>query len=156
VPDDLITPTPPRRQQRPPRRRRPQAPVAAAPSPRLGGRARAQVRRRPDWAPETVWDAEKNTFKPDALKAEFEAKNELAAFKAAEESKKLPFRRSPRNTSSRCRRTSSRPEGVEFKLDEADPLFTQARDWAHKNGISQEAFEQGLSMIAARDVASRR
>jgi hypothetical protein len=47
------------------------------------------------------------------------------------------------------------PEGVEFKLDETDPLFAQARTWAKENGLSQDAFEKGMGLIAARDVATQ-
>ena len=47
------------------------------------------------------------------------------------------------------------PEGLAFEIKSDDPLWAQARDWAHKNGISQEGFEQGVALIAARDIGSQ-
>lgn len=47
------------------------------------------------------------------------------------------------------------PEGIEFKLDEADPLWAQAKTWAHKNGLSQDAFLEAIDLVAGRDVATQ-
>jgi hypothetical protein len=46
------------------------------------------------------------------------------------------------------------PQGMEFKLDTDNPLWAQAKSWAHKNGLSQEAFAEAIDIVAGRDVIS--
>lgn len=39
------------------------------------------------------------------------------------------------------------PEGVEFKLDEADPHWGHFRTWAHRNGVSQDAAHELIDIF---------
>jgi hypothetical protein len=45
------------------------------------------------------------------------------------------------------------PEGIEFKIDEADPLWPQARSWAQKHGLSQDAFNEAIDLVAGSKIA---
>jgi hypothetical protein len=45
------------------------------------------------------------------------------------------------------------PDGIEFKIDEADPLWPQARSWAHKHGLSQDAFNEAVDLVAGSKIA---
>ncbi len=45
------------------------------------------------------------------------------------------------------------PEGVEFKIDEADPLWAQGRSWAQKHGLSQEAFSEAIDLVAGSRIS---
>lgn len=44
------------------------------------------------------------------------------------------------------------PQGLEFKLDEKDPLVGQYRAFAHESGLDQAQFTKGLDLIAALKV----
>lgn len=46
------------------------------------------------------------------------------------------------------------PQGIEFKLDEADPMFTAAREWAKEAGIPQEAFHKLVGIYAKSQITS--
>lgn len=107
-----------------------------------------QAATKPDWATDAIWDKDKNEIKGDAVK-------ELIARDAAEASRRLSLPAKPEDYKLALPKDFTPPQGVEFKLDENDPLFAQARTWAQKNGLTQEAFEQGIGMIAARDVATQ-
>jgi hypothetical protein len=74
------------------------------------------------------------------------------AFKAAEDSRKLALPQKADDYKLALPKEFKAPEGVEFKLDETDPLFSQAREWAHKNGLSQDQFESGMALLAASKV----
>lgn len=41
------------------------------------------------------------------------------------------------------------PQGLEFKLDETDPMVGQYRQFALEHGLDQSAFTKGLDLIAA-------
>jgi hypothetical protein len=75
-------------------------------------------------------------------------------FKAAEDSRKLSLPQKPEDYKVGLPKGFKAPEGMTFEFNEADPLLTEARTWAQKNGLSQEAFEEGLALIAARDIGT--
>jgi hypothetical protein len=41
------------------------------------------------------------------------------------------------------------PAGVEFKIDEADPLLADARNWAHAKGFNQSDFSELVGIYAS-------
>lgn len=43
------------------------------------------------------------------------------------------------------------PEGVEFKIDNADPALGDFRAWAHHRGLTQDDFSDALGIFAARE-----
>lgn len=47
------------------------------------------------------------------------------------------------------------PEGLKFTVNESDPLWTQAKSWAHKHGLSQEAFAEAIDLVAGRDIGQQ-
>jgi hypothetical protein len=75
--------------------------------------------------------------------------DELATFKAADDSRKLtlPQRRKP--TSWRCRKASRRPTASTFKLDERPDARKTAQSMAHAKGWSQSDFSDALGIVAA-------
>lgn len=129
----------------------PAAPVAAAPTPPAGDPS-PTTPAKPEWAPDNFWDPAKGELKGADLRKSYD---ELTAFKAADDVKRLALPAKPEDYKLALPKDFKPPEGVEFKLDETDPLFAQARTWAKENGLSQEAFEKGIGMIAARDVATQ-
>jgi hypothetical protein len=50
--------------------------------------------------------------------------------------------------------TFKAPEGLEFKFKEDDPLMVNARAWAHKRGIDQDTFSEGLELFAASQIGT--
>lgn len=77
---------------------------------------------------------------------------DLVAHKAAADARKLSAPQSPQEYEAKLSPNFKLPEGTEFKLDEADPLWAQAKTWAHKNGLSQEAFAEAIDLVAGRDL----
>jgi hypothetical protein len=115
-----------------------------------GTDGKSQTAARPDYIPESHWDATKN-----APKETFgQHVKDLTAFQAAEQSRKLAIPQKPEDYKLALPKTWQPPEGVEYKLDEKDPRWERARAWAHKYGIPQEAFEEGIEMLASTEVAS--
>jgi len=45
------------------------------------------------------------------------------------------------------------PEGIAYKLDETNPAMAEARAWANKTGLTQEAFSEALGLYAKLDAA---
>lgn len=107
---------------------------------------------RPEYIPETHWDATAGKVKDDAaLAGHF---NEIIARDAAEQSRKLTLPANAEAYEVRLPETFQAPQGTEFKIDADNPLWSQARTWAHKNGISQEAFAEGIALIAGDRIAT--
>lgn len=135
----------------------PPAPAAAAPPspPATAGSPSPtippQTAERPDYIPESHWDTEKAA--PKETFGQFV--KDHVAFKAAQDSKQLTLPAKPEDYKLALPKDFQPPAGVEFKLDETDPLFAQARTWAKENGLTQDAFEKGIGLIAARDVATQ-
>lgn len=128
----------------------PAAPVAAASTPPAGDPSPTPTpaATKPEWAPDTFWDKDKNELKGDAIK-------DMIARDAAETSRKLTLPGAPDKYEPKLPKDFKAPDGVAFEISADDPLWAQAREWAHKNGISQEGFEQGVALIAARDVGTQ-
>lgn len=104
---------------------------------------------RPDWLPETHWDAEKG------IKPEFgQHFRDLTAFKAAEDSRKLTLPAKPEDYKLELTKNFKPPQGVEFKPNENDPVLPQARAFAQKYGLTQEAFSELVDLHAAGQVSS--
>lgn len=87
--------------------------------------------------------------------AEFSAHfNEMQARIAAEDSRKLTLPASPDAYKIELPKDFKTPPGIEFKFNDGDPLLSQAKTWAQKNGLSQEAFAEGLALIAGDRVGT--
>jgi hypothetical protein len=105
---------------------------------------------RPDWLPESHWDATANSIKP-----EFGAHyKELAGFKASEDSRRLTLPQKPEEYDFALPKDFKPPEGIEFKLDPNDPLASEARKFAIEAGLSKEQFSKLLAIHAAGQIGS--
>jgi hypothetical protein len=107
---------------------------------------------RPEWAPEKYWDAAKNEVKGADLRKDFD---DLVAFKAADESRRLTLPQKPDDYKLELPSTFQLPQGVEFKIDDKNPLWSQARAWAQKSGLTQEQFAEGIALIAGDRVGTQ-
>lgn len=110
-----------------------------APSPTPTARA------RPDFYPEAGWDPDKKDFKPDYLK-------ELIVRDAASESRRLSLPQKAEEYPVELPKDFSPPPGIKFEIDKNDPLYTKGQAWAHKHGLTKEAFIEGLGLVAAGKV----
>jgi hypothetical protein len=106
--------------------------------------------------PDTYWDATANALKidPAALVKDLRERDELKAFKATEDSKRLTLPQKPDDYKIELPSDFKPPEGVTFEFRADDPLMAQARTFAHEAGISQEGFSKLLSLHAASQVES--
>jgi hypothetical protein len=105
---------------------------------------------RPDWLPESHWDAEKG------IKPEFgQHFRDLTAFKAAEDSRKLTLPQKPEDYKPTNTKDFKAPQGVEFVPNENDPLLPQARAFAAKHGLSQDAFSELMDLHAAGQISNK-
>ena len=87
--------------------------------------------------------------------ADFAAKfNEMSAAIAAEQVKALSRPQNADAYKVELPKEFAPPQGVEFKLDEANPLFAQAKAVALKYGLPQEGFSEFLGLVAGNQVAS--
>lgn len=116
------------------------------------GSQQQQVATRPEYVPEAHWDAAAGKVKDDAaLTTHF---NEIIARDAAAQSAKLALPQTVDAYKVELPASFQPPQGVEFKIDDANPLWAQAKVWAHKFGISQEAFAEGIGLIAGDRIAT--
>lgn len=103
---------------------------------------------RPDWLPETAWDAAKNTPNADLIKAAFEAHAAQTARAAARPEKAEGY-------ALEFPKDYKLPDG--YQIVESDPLLSWFRETAFKFGLPQEEFSQALQgyseLIVARDKA---
>lgn len=67
---------------------------------------------------------------------------------AAEDSRKLTLPKSADEYKVGTTANFKPPEGVEFKLDDANPAWTAAKAWAHKYGVPQAAFNEITDVFA--------
>lgn len=102
---------------------------------------------RPDWLPDTFFDP-KSGPKVDDIKRAFTERDELRAFKAADDSRKLTLPQKPEDFKLELPKDFKAPEGVEIKFDEKDPLLAQARQTALELGVDQTGFSRLLALHA--------
>lgn len=74
---------------------------------------------------------------------------ETVARDAAVQSRKLTLPTKPEDYKFGLSPNFKAPQGLEFKLNEADPMVAQYRAFAHKHGLDQAQFTEGLDLIAA-------
>ncbi len=114
----------------------------------------SQAAARPEYVPEAHWDATAGKLKDEKAFASFV--NEHVAFKAAEDVKRLTLPAAPEGYEVKLPADFKAPEGI--KADELikqdNPLWAQARSWAHRHGLSQAAFQEGIALIAGDKVGT--
>lgn len=95
--------------------------------------------------PENFFDTTKNEVKGAELRAHLD---ELATFKAAEDSRKLTLPQTPEAYQPVLPEGFTPPVGIDFKLDVNDPIIANAKAMAHAKGMSQGDFSDFLGLYA--------
>jgi hypothetical protein len=105
---------------------------------------------RPEWLPESYWDAEKKAPKADEVTKHLTERNDLVAFKAAEDSRRAAVPEDPAKYDLKLPPDWKPPEGVEkFELDKDDPRWGVLRQVAKEAGVDQAGFEKIAGIAAA-------
>jgi hypothetical protein len=104
--------------------------------------------------PDSYWDATANALKvdPSVLARDLKERDELKAFKATEDSRRLTLPADANAYKIELPADFKPPEGVTFEFKADDPLLVQARALAHQSGMSQDNFSKMLSVYAAAQV----
>lgn len=121
------------------------------PSPSTTAAAKPE---RPAWAPESYWDADGGR-----VKAEFgDHYKDLATFKATEDSRRLTLPKTPEGYQAQLPKDFQAPQGVEFKIDNNNPIWSQARQLMHDIDTGkvsgQAAFEKMIALHAANEIST--
>lgn len=74
---------------------------------------------------------------------------------AAEASRKLTLPQKVEDFKPALPQDFKPPQGVEFKINEQDPLMAQARSFALKHGLTQDGFSELLGLHAAGQIGSQ-
>ncbi|MDI7862537.1 hypothetical protein MRS76_11250 [Rhizobiaceae bacterium n13] len=117
-----------------------------------GGEGGDQPPVRPDYIPESYWDAQKG-FKSDDF-------NALVAFKAEHDSNMAQVPEKPDAYEAKLPQDFKLPEGFELPegeelIDANDPRIALARDFAHAHKMSQSDFEQLIAVGVQMDIAEQ-
>jgi hypothetical protein len=130
----------------------PPAPAAASPSNQPDPAAAAST--RPDGIPESYWDSTTNALKVDqtALIKDLKERDELKAFKATEDSRKLTLPQKPEDFKLDLPKDFKAPEGMTFEFNKTDPILTEFQKIAHARGMDQDTFSAALGAFAAAKV----
>lgn len=79
----------------------------------------------------------------------------MTAFKAADDSRRLTLPQRPEDYKLELSKNFKPPQGIEFVPDDKDPILPQAREFAKKHGLSQEAFSELVDLHAAGQIGSK-
>lgn len=115
--------------------------------------AKVEKAARPEWLPETLWDADKGFKKEDF--------DSLLATKAERDAAKAQVPEKPDGYTAKLPDTFKLPDGFELpagekvEVNEADPRIVALRDVAHSKGWSQSDFEDVLAFGIQQDLAEK-
>lgn len=96
--------------------------------------------------PEFFFDTEKGEVKGSDLRKHLD---ELATFKAAEDSRRATLPQSPEAYEAKLPEGFTPPEGIKVDIDANDPMLKNARELAHAKGWSQSDFSEALGIVAS-------
>ena len=114
--------------------------------------AQASAPAKPVYVPEAFWDATAGKVKEAEFADHF---NQMQTRIAADDVKALSRPQSPADYKIELPADFKAPVGApEFKFNEADPLLSQAKDWAHKRGLDQDTFKEALALYAGSQIVS--
>lgn len=105
---------------------------------------------RPEGVPESFWDKDKGELKASDWGKSYE---ELRSFKAAEDARRASIPAQADLYKPELPKDFKVPQGMELKTD--DPLYVGFRDYALKNGMTQEAFSEGIGLYAKVEIAKQ-
>jgi hypothetical protein len=132
----------------------PAAPAAASSDPTItspaGTSQTTQKAERPEWLPESFWDKDTAAPKGKEFREHFDA---LSAFKAEQDVKRNTLPKSPDEYKAELPKEFQVPEGINYKIDPADPLIKQAAALAHASGMDQDGFSKLVGIYAGAQVA---
>lgn len=111
-----------------------------------------QAPARPAYVPESYWDATAGKVKETEFAEHF---NQLQTRVAAEDSRKLTLPAKPEDYKVELPGDFKLPAGIEFKLDASNPLWSQGQAWAQKHGLTQEAFQEAIALVAGDRVGTQ-
>lgn len=115
--------------------------------------AASEPAKRPSYVPEAHWDTAAGKIKDEAALAKFV--NDHIAFKAAEDSRLLTLPQKPEDYKLALSKEFKPPPGIEFVPNENDPILPQARAFAKKHGLTQEAFSELVDLHAAGQIGTQ-
>lgn len=95
---------------------------------------------RPDWLPESAWNAEGKTYNPDALKTDYAELATLREGKTAAETRAASLPKTPADYKIELPDGFKVPDGKKFQPDDKDPMVAVARDIAKEYGLDQTQF----------------
>lgn len=129
------------------------SPVASAPAPSPSpspAPAAPAAATRPEYVPEQFWDATTNKVKDKEFGEHI---TQVATRDAAEQVRRLSLPQKAEDYKIGTTPNFKPPPGIEFTVNEADPLWSQARAWAQKSGLSQDQFAEAVDLFAGAKVA---
>lgn len=100
---------------------------------------------RPEFIPETLWDGQANTFKPEFR----DHYTQLATAKQTLDERAALIPETPDGYQVGELKLADLPEGMQIKVDPADPRLTVARSVAKELGLDQKQFA-GIVALDAR------
>lgn len=103
---------------------------------------------RPDWLPESYFDADAKAVKADALKADLSELPTLRELKTAQETRAASLPKDPNGYKLDLPAEFKVPEGQKFAPDDKDPAVTTFRNIAKTLGLDQSQFSTGLGLYA--------
>jgi|SRR5271166_1260333 len=120
--------------------------VVSPPTPPSQG---GTVPTRPEYVPEPFWADGQVRAKEFA-----DHLNQLQTRIAAEDSRKLALPQTAEAYKVALPADFKPPAGVEAKIDETNPLWPQAKAWALKHGLSQDAFNEAIGLVMGDRIGS--
>jgi hypothetical protein len=122
-----------------------------------GGQQQQQAAQRPEWVPEQYFDPAKGEIKGVDLRKHFD---ELTAFKAADDSRRLNLPKSPDDFKPEFSKDFKPPEGIAAPvIDDKNPLWAQAKQFmfdVQTGKVSgQEAFSKMADLYAGAMVSDQ-
>lgn len=105
---------------------------------------------RPEFVPESFWDAEKGEVKVKDFAAEVKTLSEL---KAAEDARKASLPKDAAGYKAELPKDFKFPDG--WEINAADPRWEMGRKIALENGWSQDQFSKAATIMVADDLAKQ-
>lgn len=112
----------------------------------------AATTARPDWLPESYWDATAGAAKGEALTNDLTELGTLRTLKADIDAKAAALPKDAAGYKIELPKDFQVPEGRKFVADDKNPMVAEARGWAAKHGIPQEALTDLIGLYAKSQV----
>lgn len=129
-----------------------QPPAQSAPGAQPGAEPTAAPAKldRPEGLDEKFWDPDGGKVRFDEIGKEL---GDLRAIRAERDAVKAGVPEKPEGYQPKLPEGLKLPDGVEFQVDESDPRYVAARQFAHEIGMPQETFSRLLGLDAQMTVS---